>query len=76
MYKKKIPIRMDCGLHIFKELLDGKWKLMLIYYISAKVKRPCALQKKISVDRRVMNKQLDELVLHGFVDKISFDSKT
>jgi len=75
MYKKKIPIRMDCGLHVFKELLDGKWKLMLIYYISDGVKRPGALQKKISVDRRVMNKQLDELVQHGFVDKISFDSK-
>jgi DNA-binding HxlR family transcriptional regulator len=75
MYKKKIPIRMDCGLHVFKELLDGKWKLMLIYYISDGVKRPGALQRKISVDRRVMNKQLDELVQHGFVDKLSFDSK-
>lgn len=75
MYKKKIPIRTDCGLHIFKELLDGKWKLMLIYYISDGIKRPGALQRKISVDRRVMNKQLDELVQHGFVDKLSFDSK-
>jgi len=75
MYKKKIPIRMDCGLHIFKELLDGKWKLMLIYYISEDVKRPGALQKKIAADRRVMTKQLDELVQHGFVDKISFDTK-
>lgn len=53
MYKKKIPIRTDCGLHVFKELLDGKWKLMLIYYISDGIKRPGALQKKISVDRRV-----------------------
>jgi DNA-binding HxlR family transcriptional regulator len=75
MYKKKIPIRMDCGLHVFKELLNGKWKLMLIYYISEDVKRPGALQKKIAVDRRVMNKQLDELVKDGFVDKISFDTK-
>ncbi|WP_374165584.1 winged helix-turn-helix transcriptional regulator [Arcticibacter sp. MXS-1] len=75
MYKKKIPVRKDCGLHVFKELLDGKWKLMLIYYISDGVKRPGALQKKIAVDRRVMNKQLDELVKHGFVDKFSFDTK-
>jgi DNA-binding HxlR family transcriptional regulator len=75
MYQKKIPIRTDCGLHIFKELLDGKWKLMLIYYISEQVKRPGALQKKIGVDRRVMNKQLDELVKYGFVDKVSFDTK-
>ena len=76
MYRKKIPIRIDCGLHIFKELLNGKWKLMLIYYISEQIKRPGALQKKIGVDRRVMNKQLDELVKYGFVDKLSFDTKT
>jgi DNA-binding HxlR family transcriptional regulator len=75
MYKKKIPIRTDCGLHVFKELLNGKWKLMLIYYISEDVKRPGALQKTIAVDRRVMTKQLNELVQHGFVDKISFDTK-
>ncbi len=66
---------MDCGLHLFKELLNGKWKLMLIYYISEEIKRPGALQKKISVDRRVMTKQLDELVEHGFVNKVSFDTK-
>ena len=66
---------MECGLHVFKELLNGKWKLMLIYYISEGIKRPGALQKKIAVDRRVMNKQLDELLKYGFVDKISFDTK-
>ncbi len=66
---------MDCGLHLFKELLNGKWKLMLIYYISEDVKRPGALQKKIAADRRVMTKQLDELVQHGFVEKFSFDTK-
>ena len=75
MYKKKIPIRTDCGLHVFKELLNGKWKLMLIYYISEDIKRPGALQKKIDADRRVMTKQLDELVQHGFVNKFSFDTK-
>jgi DNA-binding HxlR family transcriptional regulator len=75
MYIKKIPMRMECGLHVFKELLNGKWKLMLIYYISEGIKRPGALQKKIAVDRRVMNKQLDELLKYGFVDKNSFDTK-
>ena len=75
MYIKKIPMRLECGLHVFKELLDGKWKLMLIYYISEGIKRPGALQKKIVVDRRVMNKQLDELQKYGFVDKITYDTK-
>jgi len=75
MYKKKIPVRTECGLHVFKELLNGKWKLMLIYYIADGIKRPGALQKKIAADRRVMTKQLDELVKDGFVDKITFDTK-
>jgi DNA-binding HxlR family transcriptional regulator len=75
MYKKKIPIRTECGLHLFKELLSGKWKLMLIYYISEGIIRPGALQKKIAADRRVMTRQLDELVQDGFITKCSYETK-
>lgn len=77
MYQKKIPPQLDCGLHFFKELLTGKWKLMLLYYISEGYKRPSELQKKIpNADRRVMDIQLKELMLHGFIRKQSFQSKT
>jgi len=75
MYKKKIPVRTECGLHLFKELLSGKWKLMLIYYISDGLIRPGVLQKKIAADRRVMTKQLDELVQDGFITKCSYETK-
>lgn len=76
MYQKKIPPQLDCGLHLFKELLTGKWKLMLIYYISQNFKRPSELQRKIvNADRRVMNQQLKELELHGFIQKKTYDSK-
>jgi len=75
MYKKKIPLRTECGLHLFKELLGGKWKLMLIYYISEGLIRPGVLQKKIGADRRVMTRQLDELVQDGFITKRSYDTK-
>ncbi|KGO95054.1 winged helix-turn-helix transcriptional regulator [Flavobacterium subsaxonicum] len=75
MYKKKIPVRTECGLHLFKELLSGKWKLMLIYYISDGLIRPGVLQKKIDADRRVMTKQLDELVQDGFITKCSYETK-
>lgn len=75
MYQKKIPVRTECGLHLFKELLSGKWKLMLIYYISEGIIRPGALQKKIGADRRVMTKQLDELVQDGFITKCSYETK-
>lgn len=76
MYQKKIPPQLDCGLHLFKELLTGKWKLMLIYYISQNFKRPSELQRKIvNADRRVMNQQLKELELHGFIQKKTYGSK-
>lgn len=76
MYQKKTPVQLDCGLQFFKELLNGKWKLMLVYYISQNLKRPSELQRKIpNADRRVMDKQLQELVLHGFINKKSFDTK-
>ena len=75
MYKRKIPIRTECGLNLFKELLSGKFKLMLIYYISEGLIRPGVLQKKIAADRRVMTKQLDELVQDGFITKCSYETK-
>lgn len=76
MFEKKIPLQLDCGLHLFKELLNGKWKLMLIYYISQDFKRPSELQRKIiNAVRRVMNQQLKELELHGFIRKKTYDSK-
>lgn len=76
MYRKKTPTQTLCGLHLFKELLSGKWKLMLIYYVSQDYKRPSQLQKVIpGSDRRVLDKQLTELVLHGFLTKQVFHTK-
>ncbi|RFM34031.1 winged helix-turn-helix transcriptional regulator [Chitinophaga silvisoli] len=76
MYKKKVPVQINCGLHFFKELLNGKWKLMLVYYISQGFRRPGQLQEKIpNGDRRVLDKQLGELVNHGFLNKKVFNTK-
>jgi DNA-binding HxlR family transcriptional regulator len=76
MYKKKTPVQTNCGLHFFKELLNGKWKLMLVYYISQGFYRPSELQQKIqNGDRRVLDKQLAELVSHGFLRKRVYNTK-
>lgn len=76
MYQKKTPIQLNCGLHFFKELLNGKWKLMLIYYISQGFQRPSELQQKVhNGDRRVLDKQLGELVNHGFLEKRVYNTK-
>ncbi len=76
MYKKKTRIQINCGLHFFKEILNGKWKLMLVYYVSQGYKRPSELQQKIpNGDRRVLAKQPGELVNHGFMEKQVFNTK-
>ena len=70
MYKKKIPVVLNCGLDLVKEVLYGKWKIHLIYFISQGVTRPGELQRKIpGATRRVLNVQLNQLEAHGLVSK-------
>jgi len=40
MYERKIPLPVDCGLYLTKEVLNGKWKANLIYATSEQIKRP------------------------------------
>ena len=66
MYKRKIPLEFNCGLDLVKEVLFGKWKIHLIYFIAQGVQRPGELQRKIpGATRRVLNVQLNQLESHG-----------
>lgn len=70
MYQRKIPIELNCGLDLVKEVLFGKWKIHLLYFISQGIKRPGELQRKIpGATRRVLNVQLNQLEQHGLVTK-------
>ncbi|HXQ38029.1 MAG TPA: helix-turn-helix domain-containing protein [Anaerolineales bacterium] len=70
MYKKKIPIELNCGLDLVREVLYGKWKLHLLYFISEGVNRPGQLQKKIpAATRRVLNVQLNQMEKHGLISR-------
>jgi DNA-binding HxlR family transcriptional regulator len=70
MYKKKIPIELNCGLDLVREVLYGKWKLHLLYFISAGVNRPGQLQKRIpAATRRVLNVQLNQMEKHGLISR-------
>lgn len=70
MYKRKIPIELNCGLDLVKEVLYGKWKIHLIYYIAQGINRPGELQRKIpGATRRVLNVQINQLVEHGLVER-------
>jgi DNA-binding HxlR family transcriptional regulator len=70
MYKRKTPIELNCGLDLVREVLYGKWKIHLLYFISQGVVRPGALQRKIpGATRRVLSVQLNQLEKHGLVSK-------
>ncbi|WP_246101258.1 winged helix-turn-helix transcriptional regulator [Pedobacter westerhofensis] len=70
MYEKKIPLTIDCGLHLTKEVLNGKWKPALLNAISMDIKRPSEISRLLpEATRRVLNVQLKELEEHGMVEK-------
>lgn len=73
MYKKKIPVSMECGLHLFMEVINGKWKISLIWCIYLGYKRPNELQKKMpKASRRVLDTQLKQLIDHGILTKVTY----
>lgn len=74
MYKKKIPVTLDCGLHLFMTVINGKWKINLIWCIYSGIKRPGELQRKMpNASRRVLDTQLKQLTDHGIITKITYN---
>lgn len=70
MYERKMPLAIDCGLHLTREVLNGKWKPALLNAISMNVKRPSEIVRLLpGATRRVLNVQLKELEEHGLVEK-------
>ena len=70
MYQRKIPIELNCGLDLVREVFYGKWKMHLLYFISEGVRRPGELQRKIpAATRRVLNVQLNQMEKHGLISK-------
>lgn len=70
MYVKKTTPYLNCGLDLVGEVLYGKWKVRLLWFIHEGNLRPSELQRKIpDVTRRVLNVQLKELEDHEMVIK-------
>jgi len=68
MYERKILPNLNCGLDLVGEVLYGKWKIRLLWFINEGHKRPSELQRKIpDASRRVLTIQLKELEDHGLV---------
>lgn len=73
MYKRKTQVNLNCGLDLIGEVLYGKWKIRLLFFINQGYNRPGELQRKIpDADRRVLNIQLNELIDHELVTKIVY----
>ena len=73
MYERKIIPNLNCGLDLIGEVLYGKWKIRLLWFIDQGHKRPSELQRKIpDATRRVLNIQLKELEDHELISKIIY----
>ena len=73
MYEKKTIPSLNCGLDLVGEVLYGKWKIRILWFIHEGYLRPSELQRKIpDVTRRVLNVQLKELEDHELVTKKIF----
>jgi len=70
MYERKIQANLNCGLDLIGEVIYGKWKIRLLWFINEGHKRPSELQRKIpDASRRVLNIQLNELEKHDLVTR-------
>lgn len=73
MYERKIPLTLNCGLDLIGEVLYGKWKIRLLWFIYEGNKRPSELQRKIpDASRRVLTIQLKELEDHELITKVIY----
>jgi DNA-binding HxlR family transcriptional regulator len=70
MYERKTTLNLNCGLDLIGEVLYGKWKIRLLWFIHLGHKRPSELQRKIpDAARRVLNIQLKELEAHELITR-------
>jgi DNA-binding HxlR family transcriptional regulator len=70
MYERKTLPNLNCGLDLIGEVLYGKWKMRLLWFINDGHLRPSELQRKIpDATRRVLNIQLKELEEHELITK-------
>ena len=73
MGERKIPVTLNCGLDLVGEVLYGKWKIRLLFFINEGNKRPSELQRKIpDATPRVLNMQLKEMEEHEIISRVVY----
>ncbi|MBD3904051.1 helix-turn-helix transcriptional regulator [Chryseobacterium sp. Ch-15] len=72
--EERITENKICPLEIAVNTISGKWKIPIVWQINEGKKRPSEFLKGIGkVDRRVLNKQLSEMIEDGILTKESFN---
>ena len=70
MYKRKIPVDLECPLRLTMSLIGSKWKSCILDELRYKPLRPSELHKIFpEATPRVLDLQLKELVNDGLVFK-------
>lgn len=73
MYKRKIPVDLDCPLRLTMSLIDSKWKSCMLDELRYRSMRPSELHKALpEASPRVLDIQLKELVEDGLVERTMF----
>src|ERR1700740_453693 len=73
MNNRKIPLTLDCGLDVVGEVLYGKWKIRILYFISKGHKRPSEIMREIpDASQRVIYSQLRKLEAHQLISKFIY----
>lgn len=76
MYKRKIPLQLGCGFELVRQIINGKWKFMLLYCLNEGINRPSEIQRALpDISRRVINIQLNQLIVHQLVSKEDYNQK-
>lgn len=72
--EERVAENKICPLEIAVNSISGKWKIPIVWQINEGKKRPSEFLKGIAnVDRRVLNKQLNEMIEDGILAKESFN---
>ncbi len=73
MYKRKIPVDLNCGISIAREVVLSKWKYCILTEIEKGNTRPKDINKAVpDITKRVLHQQLKELELFNIIDKNTY----
>lgn len=67
----RAPFR--CGMEAVVDLVGGKWKLVILFYLSRQRLRFSELQRQVGdISEKMLSQQLKELVADGLLRRIDF----